>query len=85
MLQGGAGTHEDIDPGSACSELAANPSECLFVADGSNDELEGAARVGMDAVLNRAADDNGSFPGRIARCDWTGAFASALSQVPELM
>ena len=69
----------------ACSELGVAPNDSLFVADGSNDELEGAARVGMRAVLLRAPDDDGSFPGRIARRDWTGIFVSALSQVPELV
>jgi putative hydrolase of the HAD superfamily len=69
----------------ACSELAVAPNECLFVADGSDGELEGAMAVGMDAVLIRAADDDGSFPGRIARCDWTGAFVSALPQLTEFM
>jgi putative hydrolase of the HAD superfamily len=32
-------------------QLGVDPSECMFVGDGANDELGGAARVGMQAVL----------------------------------
>jgi len=34
----------------ACERLAVAPDECVFVGDGANDELAGAARVGMRAV-----------------------------------
>jgi len=34
----------------ACERLDVSPQECLFVGDGANDELAGAARVGMRAV-----------------------------------
>jgi putative hydrolase of the HAD superfamily len=34
----------------ACERLGVQPSECLFVGDGANDELAGARRVGMRAV-----------------------------------
>jgi putative hydrolase of the HAD superfamily len=34
----------------ACERLGVEPDECLFVGDGANDELAGAARVGMRAV-----------------------------------
>jgi putative hydrolase of the HAD superfamily len=35
-----------------CAErLGVDPTECMFVGDGANDELGGAARVGMQAVL----------------------------------
>jgi len=35
----------------ACDELGVEPAECLYVGDGANDELAGAERVGMRAVL----------------------------------
>lgn len=35
----------------ACEELGVTAGDCLFVGDGANDELEGARRVGMDAIL----------------------------------
>ena len=31
--------------------LGVEPAQCLFVGDGANDELGGAARVGMTPVL----------------------------------
>lgn len=34
-----------------CDGLAVEPSACLFVGDGANDELAGAQAVGMTAVL----------------------------------
>ena len=34
-----------------CEALGVEPQEAVFVGDGANDELEGARRVGMDAVL----------------------------------
>ncbi len=34
----------------ACERLGVEPAECVFVGDGANDELAGAARVGMRAV-----------------------------------
>jgi len=43
----------------ACERLGVAPEECLFVGDGANDELAGAARVGMKAVciLRPGADE----------------------------
>ena len=35
----------------ACEQLGVEPSEAMFVGDGANDELAGAERVGMTAVL----------------------------------
>jgi putative hydrolase of the HAD superfamily len=35
----------------AYTELGVEPAECLFVGDGANDELPGAARAGMTPVL----------------------------------
>jgi putative hydrolase of the HAD superfamily len=34
-----------------CEALGVEPGEAVFVGDGANDELEGARRVGMDAIL----------------------------------
>jgi putative hydrolase of the HAD superfamily len=34
-----------------CEELGVEPHEAVFVGDGANDELAGAQRVGMSAVL----------------------------------
>jgi putative hydrolase of the HAD superfamily len=34
-----------------CEALGVEPREAVFVGDGANDELQGARRVGMDAIL----------------------------------
>ncbi len=53
------------------------PKRCLFVADGSEDELSGATTVGMTAVLMRAPYDieDGSRQG------WDGLRISAIPDV----
>ena len=34
-----------------CDALGVEPHEAVFVGDGANDELDGARRVGMEAIL----------------------------------
>jgi putative hydrolase of the HAD superfamily len=70
---------------SATRALAVEPRECLFVGDGSNDELLGAQRLGITSVLIRAADDDGSTPERVDRAAWAGAFISEISEVLRLV
>jgi putative hydrolase of the HAD superfamily len=61
----------------ALAGLGLGASECLFVGDGMNDELAGAERVGMTAVLlERSADDHD---------EWGGLRVSAIPQVLELL
>ncbi|MDX6474965.1 MAG: putative hydrolase of the superfamily [Gaiellaceae bacterium] len=41
-----------------CEALGVDPHEAVFVGDGANDELEGARRVGMEAILiHRPGED----------------------------
>jgi len=41
-----------------CEALGVEPHEAVFVGDGANDELAGARRVGMDAILiHREGED----------------------------
>jgi putative hydrolase of the HAD superfamily len=41
-----------------CRELGVEPADAVFVGDGANDELEGARRVGMRAILiHRPGED----------------------------
>jgi putative hydrolase of the HAD superfamily len=41
-----------------CEALGVEPHEAVFVGDGANDELEGARRVGMNAILiHREGED----------------------------
>jgi putative hydrolase of the HAD superfamily len=57
----------------ACEHLGVEPQEAVFVGDGANDELAGAERVGMTAVLiEREGEEQ----------DWAGLRVRAL---PELL
>jgi putative hydrolase of the HAD superfamily len=64
----------------ACERLGVMPERCLYIADGENHELAGAAKVGLHSVLIRnSSRDNGSELLREAR-EWQG---TAISSLPE--
>jgi putative hydrolase of the HAD superfamily len=69
----------------AARSLDVSPSDCLFVGDGSSDELAGARSCGIDAVLIRGPDDDDTFPGRISRANWDGPTISSISEVCALV
>ncbi|HEY4347634.1 MAG TPA: HAD-IA family hydrolase [Gaiellaceae bacterium] len=62
--------------------LGVEPAECLFVGDGANDELAGAARVGMTPVHFLPA---GTEPLWSHVRDWDGLSVSALEDVLALV
>jgi putative hydrolase of the HAD superfamily len=53
-------------------------SECLFVGDGANDELPGAQRVGMTAVL---LQPEGSEPRWNGLGEWSGLRVASIPEV----
>ena len=58
--------------------LGVGPGEAVFVGDGANDELAGAERVGMRAILiHRAGKDPASPEVR----DWPGPRVTAIPEV----
>ena len=60
----------------ALEQLAVEPAEAIFVGDGANDELAGAARVGMIAVgLERPGEE----------LDWDGARIRSLPDLLDLV
>jgi putative hydrolase of the HAD superfamily len=61
--------------------LGVQPEECLFVGDGANDELAGAARVGMTPVLFLLDGQEPSWP---EVTDWRGLRVSSIPEVLEL-
>ena len=61
--------------------LGVDAAECFFVGDGANDELAGAARVGMTPVLFAPADRERLWPQVRA---WTGLRVSSMREVLEL-
>lgn len=60
----------------ALERLGLPAQDCLFVGDGANDELEGAERVGLTAVLVEGAG---------APRDWRGLRIRALPELLELV
>ena len=66
----------------AAAELGVDPSECLFVGDGANDELRGARDVGMTPVLIHR---DGQEPYWENLRDWDGHRITSLPQVLELV
>jgi putative hydrolase of the HAD superfamily len=66
----------------ACEQLEVEPAEALFVGDGANDELAGAERVGMRAVLIHRPGKEPYWPGAL---DWPGARVTSIPQVLELL
>ena len=63
--------------GLACQRLAVLPSECLYVGDGGGDELRGAARLDMKAVL--------IDPGDTEPPPWDGITVTAIRDVLALV
>jgi putative hydrolase of the HAD superfamily len=51
----------------ACEQLGVEPGEAMFVGDGANDELGGAERVGMTAVLLERDGEEQEWPGQRVR------------------
>lgn len=66
----------------ACEELGVEPAQAMFVGDGANDELAGAERVGMRAVLIHR---EGKGPLWEEVRDWTGPRITAIPQVLSLL
>jgi putative hydrolase of the HAD superfamily len=61
----------------ACNALDVAPTECVYVADGSDNELRGATDVGMHAI--RTTEHADSDP------SWPGPTISAFTDLPALI
>jgi putative hydrolase of the HAD superfamily len=61
----------------ALGRLGAAPEECVFVGDGADRELYGAAALGMTAI--RTTEHNDSDPA------WSGRTIATLAELPELL
>jgi putative hydrolase of the HAD superfamily len=61
----------------AAERLNANPAECLFVGDGADGELAGAAAAGMTVL--RTTEHNDTDPG------WDGPVFATLGDLPALL
>jgi putative hydrolase of the HAD superfamily len=63
-----------------CDRLGVEPRQCLYVGDGGNRELSGAAATGMTAV-RLAAPDLGRHLTFNAETDWSGPSIGSLAEV----
>lgn len=69
----------------ACQRLAVQPSECLYVGDGTSGELTGALRVGMHPVLMRVPYDREYDFLRDEAAAWEGTRVSRLSGILQFL
>jgi len=67
-----------------CDRLGVNPVDCVYVADGENYELAGAAEAGLHPVLIRTASQNKSKSHQEAR-EWQGDTIAGLADVLSLV
>jgi putative hydrolase of the HAD superfamily len=65
-----------------CELLGVEPHEAVFVGDGANDELAGARRVGMDAILIHRAGEDPFWP---ELADWDGPRVTSIPEVLEVI
>jgi putative hydrolase of the HAD superfamily len=65
----------------ASDQLEIAPARCLFIGDGSNHELAGARRAGMDAMLICAPYEREIVMQRSEPQEWTGPVISQVSEV----
>ena len=62
----------------ALDQLGVRPAEALFVGDGANDELAGAERVGMRAILVHRSGEEPVWP---EVRDWPGARTTSIPDI----
>jgi putative hydrolase of the HAD superfamily len=65
----------------AVEQLEVKPNECLYIADGVDQELAGAAEVGMHPVQIKVFGDESSYMGQE---EWHGPRISSLTEVLSL-
>ena len=65
-----------------CDELGIEPREAVFVGDGANDELEGARRVGMQAILIHKRGQDPMWP---EVQTWDGPRVTSIPEVLEVL
>jgi putative hydrolase of the HAD superfamily len=64
-----------------CEALGVEPREAVFVGDGANDELDGARRVGMEAIMIHRPGEGPLWP---ELADWDGPRITSIPEVLEL-
>ncbi len=64
-----------------CEALGVEPHDAVFVGDGANDELAGARRVGMEAILIHRPGEGPLWP---ELHDWDGPRITSIPEVLDL-
>jgi putative hydrolase of the HAD superfamily len=65
-----------------CDLLGVEPHEAVFVGDGANDELDGARRVGLQAILIHKAGQDPAWP---EVRTWDGLRVTSIPEVLEVL
>lgn len=65
-----------------CELLGVQPSEAVFVGDGANDEIAGAERVGMRAILIHRSGEDPFWP---ELAEFTGPRVTSIPEVLEVL
>ena len=65
-----------------CELLGVDPGEAVFVGDGANDELAGARRVGMEAILIHKEGEDPWWP---EVQTWDGPRVTSIPEVTEVL
>ena len=69
----------------ACDRLGVSPEQCLYVGDGSSQELTGASAVGMRAVMVGSAPVEFAGVDRTDALNWGGERIAALREVTSII
>lgn len=66
-----------------CRRLGVEPTECLYIGDGSDEELTAARGLGMHAVLLRSSTADTFDPSRRDAEEWDGDAIATLADIGE--
>jgi putative hydrolase of the HAD superfamily len=69
----------------ACERLGARPETCLYIGDGEDHELSGAAQIGLNPVLIRASTKQNTSPSHREANEWQGPTIARLPEVLQLV
>lgn len=69
----------------ACERLNVKPEECIYVGDGSSEELTGALTVGMQPILKHTDLSDAYDPHRSDVENWNGTTIDEISELSNIL